>query len=286
MASKPEHNASAIILGDLHLREDTPTCRTDDYWEAQWRKVDFIRQLQEKHGCPVLQPGDFFDHWKPSPRLLAKTFLHMPNNMLAIYGNHDLPQHSYELRDKCGLYALAAGAPDKIKIVKPGELIEIGGRKLAMVHEPMYEHQVPPWHTDGQLAVDAIKRNSSFDLIVSGDVHDRFVVLYNEQLLVNAGSVMRMTADQINHAPAIYLWYAGTNSVRRVALPAEAGVITRDYLERQEEREMRYQAFIDRLRQEGHPELSFANNLDMYFQQNNTLPSVRRLIYQLLEQGA
>ena len=57
--------ASAILCGDVHLREDSPICRTDDVWAAQWKKIDFISDLQKTHDCPVLCSGDLFDYWKP-----------------------------------------------------------------------------------------------------------------------------------------------------------------------------------------------------------------------------
>ena len=63
--------ASAILCGDVHLREDSPICRTDDVWAAQWKKIDFISDLQKTHDCPVLCSGDLFDYWKPSPNLLT-----------------------------------------------------------------------------------------------------------------------------------------------------------------------------------------------------------------------
>jgi DNA repair exonuclease SbcCD nuclease subunit len=276
-------HADALICGDWHLREDPPRCRTDNYWSAQWKKIHYIRKLQKVHDCPVLQPGDFFDHWKPSPRLLAQTFLNMPDNVLAIYGNHDLPQHSFELRDRCGLYALAAGVPDKIQIRNEGEPIHINDRSIIMFHRPVYEYEVPPWHPAADTAEHVLKTNPEFDLIVTGDVHDRFVVEYKDRLLVNAGSMTRMTADQIDHIPAVYLWYAADNTVQEVLLPIEPDVITRDYLEHQQIREARYHAFIDRLKKEGRPELSFKANLERYFATNSTLPSVQKLIYQLLE---
>ena len=255
-----------------------------NYWEAQWHKIRFIKELQQKHQCLVLQPGDFFDHWKPSPRLLAMTFLNTPNNILTIYGNHDLPQHSLQFRDKSGLYAIAVGAPDKVRLVCQGKLIGIKDRTITLLHTPVYESQVPPWHTDAMTARACLAR-TDYDLIVTGDIHDRFVVSYRDRLLVNAGSMMRMTADQINHIPAVYLWYAEDNSVEEVLLPAVPGVISREHLERQEEREKRYEAFIQRLKQEGRPELSFKANLEQHFRQNSTLPSVKRLIYQMMEEG-
>lgn len=278
--------ASLIITGDLHIREDTPTCRTDDYWNAQQTKIDFIRSLQQYHRCPVIQPGDFFDHWKPSPRLLAWTFLHMPHEIWTIYGNHDLPQHSIELKEKCGLYAIKSGAPDKVHIVDDVleyETYNGKPRHILVLHTPVYGSEVPEWHSDACTAQYLLRQHPECDLIITGDVHQKFIHRYKNQLLINAGSMMRMTADQADFEPAVFLWYAKDNSVKEIKLPIEVGVVSREHIERQEERTARYEAFIARLKQEGQPELSFKMNLDRHFQANKTLPSVRDLIYTMLE---
>ena len=95
-----------ICTGDWHLREDTPLCRGNDFWEAQWRKVDFIANLQKRYKCPVICGGDLFNHWKPSPFLLSEIMKHLPEQFYTIYGNHDLPQHSLDLANKCGINVL------------------------------------------------------------------------------------------------------------------------------------------------------------------------------------
>ena len=98
---------STILASDFHLREDHPVCRTDDFWQAQWKKVDFVSELQEKYDCPVLHAGDLFDFWKPSPYLLTETIKHLPNKFFTVYGQHDLPQHNLKLAYKCGINTLA-----------------------------------------------------------------------------------------------------------------------------------------------------------------------------------
>ena len=84
--SKHRGEVSAILCSDLHLREDVPICRTDDYISAQWKKMDFIAELQLKHNCPVLCGGDFFDYWKPSPKLLSSAIMSIPADFWSIYG--------------------------------------------------------------------------------------------------------------------------------------------------------------------------------------------------------
>ena len=82
-------------MSDPHLRDSIPTCREEEeFQEAQWNKMDFIKALQVKHDCVVLCGGDFFHHWKASPWLLSKTIEHLPARFHTIYGQHDLPQHN------------------------------------------------------------------------------------------------------------------------------------------------------------------------------------------------
>ena len=50
--------ADAILAADLHIRADTPLCRTDDYINAQWNKLNFIFDLCQKNDCPLLVAGD------------------------------------------------------------------------------------------------------------------------------------------------------------------------------------------------------------------------------------
>ena len=53
--------AELIITGDWHLTETVPLCRTDDFISAQWKKVDFVKQMQEDLKCDVFHSGDLYD---------------------------------------------------------------------------------------------------------------------------------------------------------------------------------------------------------------------------------
>ncbi|KKL45777.1 hypothetical protein LCGC14_2352220, partial [marine sediment metagenome] len=102
----PEGSVQAVMTADWHLRDSIPVCRTDDFWKAQWAKVDFVADLQIVYNCPVFHSGDLFHHWKASPYLLSATLKHLPKNFHTVYGNHDLPQHSIELTERSGVHTL------------------------------------------------------------------------------------------------------------------------------------------------------------------------------------
>ena len=224
------NKASAILCGDIHLREDTPVCRTDNYEEAMWRKMDFISELQKKHGCPVYHSGDLYNHWKPSPYLLAKTIQHLPNSFITCLGNHDLPQHSLDLIEKCGVNVLKEAGVLVIAGTHFGQVPKertavFSDRKMLIWHVMAY--QVPPFPgATGGNAKHLLQKHPEYDIICTGDNHQTFVEEYQGRLLVNPGSMMRMTAAQADHKPCVFLWYAETNTVQQVFLPIEEGVIS------------------------------------------------------------
>ncbi|MFA5934990.1 MAG: metallophosphoesterase [Candidatus Paceibacterota bacterium] len=294
---------SAILCGDIHLREDVPICRTDDFWATQWKKIDFISDLQKQCNCPVLCSGDLFDYWKPSPNLLSMASEHLPDQFYSIYGQHDLPQHSMELNYKSGLYNLWKNGkvtildgnctndsdyPFLVEGCSFGAIPSKEGIKRAAVnilvwHKMFYQGKLPwPGCTD-PLGAGLLRKYPQYSLICTGDNHKPFVEEYQGRILVNVGSMMRTTADQTDFRPRVWLWYAETNTVVPVYLPIEEGVISREHLEVQEQRENRIDAFISRLNTDWKASLSFEENLEIFKAENQVRKSVMDILYKSLE---
>ncbi|KKL56625.1 hypothetical protein LCGC14_2243540 [marine sediment metagenome] len=295
--SKP---AQAILMSDLHLRLSIPTCRTEEeFLEAQWRKLEFVKELQKKHECPVLCGGDMFHHWKPSPELLSKTIEHLPAHFKVIYGQHDLPAHSLPDQDKSGIFTLeTAGALELLPGVHWGQNAEkhsyeiwipvqpIGShmvRKILVWHKMTYQGK-PPWPgcTEPR-AGKLLRKYPKYDLLLMGDNHQSFVEEYEDRILVNPGSLMRQNADQIDFRPRVYLYYAEENRVEPVYLPIEEGVVSRDHIERDSERSDRIDAFISKLDGEWQAGLSFESNLEEFFKNNRVRKQTKEIIYKALE---
>lgn len=296
----------AILCSDIHLREDTPTCRMDDYQKAQWKKVDFIAGLQKQYNCPVFCGGDLFHHWKSSPRLLSVTMDHLPKNFYSVAGQHDLPQHSLDLIDKSGIYTLqragkvyflpechwgqepTVGAFIKQKIDVTSiadslpQYLEVGHNILIWHHMVWQGKKLWPGQTDPS-AKATLRKYSQYQLILTGDNHNPFVEEYEGRLLVNPGSMMRMTADQVDHRPRVYLWYAGDNTVEPVYLPIEQGVVSRQHIERQEQRDERIDAFVSRLNEDWNVELDFEKNLRRFAETNQVRQPVMDIVYKSIE---
>lgn len=284
----------AILTADWHLQEKDPICRLDNFKdETQWRKVDFISDLQKMFSCAVFHAGDLFDHWKPSPELLSIAAQHLPDNFISVYGNHDLPQHSLELSHKCGLYNMMVNG----KAVIPasgnyGQPLKKGmqnfwvmgnpARKIAMQHIMTYQGKEPwPGCTDPK-AAKLLRQFPDIDLIITGDNHQSFVEQYKGRLLVNPGSIFRMDADQINFEPRVYLWHSEDNTVTPIYIPIEKDVISREHLKLASDKKNRIDAFISALNTDWDVTLSFEENLMLFEKSNKVHPKVMKIVYSTL----
>ena len=271
---------TAILTGDWHLREDTPKCRTDNFWEAQWKKVKFIKELADEYSCPILHSGDLFHHWKPSPRLISFCIECLPF-IYVIPGNHDLPNHNLDLLEKSGLWTLQKAGKIAITKIKLGE-IGPGQYETApvvgMIHKLINHPQ------SDTTAKGLLKKHKDYDLILTGDNHESFNYSDGKRILINPGSLMRQTAAQEEHTPKVYLWFAEDNSYQVQFLPQEKDVISRDHLEKVEERDERMEAFIARLDSDYETELSFENNIKLFLKKNPVSKSEENLIWESIEE--
>lgn len=290
--TKKVRKPDAIAVADIHLREDIPVCRVDDFQAALWAKMDYISALARKYDCPVLHSGDLFHHWKPSPYLLSLAIAHMPPNFITVYGNHDLPQHNMDLKEKSGIYTLErAGA---LTVVPGGHWnkevdgtsIEIKGRKILLIHIMTYKTREPFPGCTAPKGNTLLRKYPEYDLIITGDNHKPFTETHKGRTLVNPGSISRQEASQINFRPRVYFYYADTNTVEPHYLPINAdGVVevTVEHLEAVQQREERMNAFISRLKTDIDISISFEENMKQTLNKNKVRKSVIQIVNQAME---
>jgi len=282
-----------ILTSDWHLREDTPICRTDDFWNAQWEKVQQISELQIKFDCSVIHAGDLFHHWKPSPYLLTETIMNLPRLFYTIYGQHDLPQHNWELRQKCGLYNLMkAGWLETLEFGHwgsncPGNIFKDINHSFppaAAWHKFVWDGKKLPWpDCKENTALEILKKYPQYDLIVTGDHHKPFAQEYKGRILVNPGCLTRQTSAYATHLPRVYLWYAETNTVKIHYLKIKKDVVSREHIEKGEERDKRIEAFVERLSTEWDEVMSFNENLERFFNDNRIRKDIKELVYKAID---
>jgi len=284
----------AILTADWHIRADTPTSRTDDFTAAMWRKVQFINDLANEHDIPILIAGDL-GHRPQWPNWLLEKFMSIISDIeiIAIAGQHDLPGHNLEAIPQSGFGVLSRAGYIKsygwhLHLLKDLHMFPFGIEiekypGIAMTHQMVIKGK-SEW--PGQVTSSAkslLKKFPDYKLILSGDNHQPFVVEYEGRLLVNPGSMMRTTADQIDHRPRVYLWEAKSNIVEAVYLPIEQGVIDRTHIDTKKEKDARIEAYTTRLSERYEVGLSYEENLKAYFEENRTRKPIQDRIWEACE---
>lgn len=297
--------ATAILTADIELRAFSPSCRTDDHWAAQKKKIAWLRDLAAEHECPILDAGDLFDkRYKshPNHELLGWTIANLPRPFYTIPGNHDLPGKSFENYsnsamavleeancliachkefvihgDKFYIYGFAWGS----KLEQPTFFNDIN---VALIHVMVYEEFEPFPGCDGYSAKEVMDLLPDFELIVTGHNHQTFTREKNGRVLVNPGSLMRNDADQIDFKPSVFLWYAEDNSIEQVFIPIEEGVISRDHIDVKKEKDNRLDAFVEKLGEQVVTGINFHHNLEVACGTDDTISSqVKDKVWQYYE---
>ena len=287
---------TAILVGDEHLREDIPICRTDDFLSEQERKVLWLRGLQAKYGCPVLSSGDMFDRWKPPLSLVAMALRCMADEYITVPGNHDLPGHNINMLEKSGLAVLSAAKRVRVALepihtdqfelypfpwgsaLKPHSEPAKSLPCVAVAHVMTWVGDMPWPGCEDLEASKLLDHMKGYDLVLTGHNHKTFVVEKNGRLLVNPGSLMRTTAIQTDHKPCVFLWYARTNEVVPVYVPINKGVISRRHINSKEEKDERMQAYVSSFNEKYKTTISFDDNLEAFYRKNHVRQSVKDLI--------
>ena len=287
----------AILTADIHLTETTPISRTDNYIEAQDRKLAFLKQLETQYDCPVIDAGDIFDYWKASPWLIARAYKNLPSEIYIIPGNHDLPEHSMQQYEKSALHVLEVALAIRRLSKTPydrrdftiagfayGEKLEDVNADIVVIHDLVYEGN-PPWpNAVGYQPKDLFKIFTKPRLILTGHYHMALVAKSKDgRLVVNPGSMMRMTIVQKDYKPRCYLYNFDDNEVEPVYFPIEEEVFDDRHIVEPKEKEERLSAFIEKLNMEWDLRLSFRANLETFFKKNKVNKKVEELIWQSLE---
>jgi DNA repair exonuclease SbcCD nuclease subunit len=225
----------AIACSDLHLSERAPSARVheDEWFDAMARPLSQLKSLQEMYGCPVLCAGDIFDKWNSSAELINFTIEHLPEDFIAIPGQHDLAYHSTKVIDRTAFWTLAA-ARSITPLLQPGsDYCNIGddgidGNGFCTVVGFPFGHGVeaPVYTNDILIALiheytwipgksypDAPKKGNAatkgdwqgYDICITGDNHIPFIIRCSKTLIYNPGSLMRRHADQVDHHPEVGL---------------------------------------------------------------------------------
>lgn len=286
-----------ILSSDWHVRLDKSIARIDNYIEAQTKKIEFILSLCRKHKAKLLIAGDLGHRPLWGDKLL-NYFIEILNKysdveIYTICGQHDLLNHRLDKWNEGGLGVLSkkgyikvlTNEYDNIKPFSYGQEIEDTKAEIVLLHTMIIKDQKSKlWETqEAPSAKRILKKLPKAKLALTGDNHQSFTVEYEGRILCNPGSLMRMSANQIDHQPSVYLWYAKDNSIERVYLPIEKDVISREHIEVTEQRNSRIESFVNRLKETEELGLSYEKNMEKFLKTNRTRKRIIEKIWESMQ---
>jgi DNA repair exonuclease SbcCD nuclease subunit len=288
-----------IGLSDCHITADKPISRLDDnILKTGLDKLEYVFNYAFENGIiSILQAGDLFDVKRDWSVLSALTkFLEEWQkkgiNLYSVSGNHDQYHHQVQ-NEKTTLGVLvssglitrlgsegkqlgyAAGEkPVHVYGASWGESLPISTYKdsvnILVIHRQILMSKVFKQQTDCDYAPEFLKQHKGYDLILTGDAHQKFhYVATDKRQIINTGVMMRLEATKamIEHQPQFVVYDTQTKKIEWINIPAMKGrdVLTDAHLIAKDITERKFDAFIDMVEnttQVGN-ECSFDENLDV-----------------------
>lgn len=293
-----------VLTGDWHIRRKTPVCRKSDIFQTVLTKLRFIHELAEANEAVVLCSGDIFDKPSFNADTINALLEVLPEDDGAFYGcigNHDVPAHRTEALTETALGTLmltkrmrlvcSTGWQDGPKKVRCS-FFNWGQKITPPKHEARFHvavsHQMTwskqkPWEDCSDLEANALlEAHPEYDLIVTGHNHKSFVCKQGSRMLVNPGGLLRLTADEIDRKPCVYLYDTDARTIQRIIVPHKVEDITNDHTQETAERDERIQEFVSKMKTGFGLTLDFEQNLNAFMQMNKTRDTVRELIMEAL----
>ena len=293
------------IIGDLHARMNRPARRTDvSYQETLFGKLQWCLEFCYNNKIKyLLQPGDFFDSFNINPTLMhdmismLREFKELSNvTIVTIHGQHDLRYHQKNYNaTPLGIMKAA----EAVIVLSHGEQYWTAsdhfihgcnweeepltpsrkGTSTLLIHKMLIDK--PLWPGQDATYGDRFLFNNPYDLIVSGDNHKKFMCELNNRFLINPGSVMRSSIDQINHTPTLFVYYSVKKSIEEHLIPCKPIEEVMDLsgagAEKEHDRELR--EFVDKLRDDVEiAGLDYLTNLSEYIKAQGIPSNVTNLI--------
>lgn len=229
----------AICCADVHLSSRPPVWRSaeSDWFEAMARPWKEINYLADQFQCPVLCAGDIFDRWNSNAELINFALKTLPDKMICIAGQHDLPDHNYDDLNKSAYATLIEAG--KIQNILPGARLlsdsmivhsfpfgspltpnPLDMRKLlhvAIIHDYLWikGHSYPNAPTDKMLQCKSFKNSKwmGYDVVIYGDNHKGFLTHMGETPVFNCGGLTRRKSDEVDYIPQVGLLTKSGNIV-------------------------------------------------------------------------
>jgi DNA repair exonuclease SbcCD nuclease subunit len=267
-------------------------------------QAGYLAQLKSHAGdLQILCAGDIFDRWNPSPELINFALDHLPNGMICVPGQHDLPNHSMGLIHRSGYGVLLKAG--KISDISDGEWFEKNefvlhgfgwGQEIkpqpedekdcltiALIHRYcwMAENRFPGALQSSHV-VSYKKALQGYDFAIFGDNHKSFVADAGACKVVNCGGFIRRKSDEQDYQPSMWDLYSD-GTVKRVKLDTSKDVFHKTLEE--EESPINMREFIDKLEGLGEHGSDFRQIVKGHLQREDIHPKVKEIILRALHEN-
>ena len=301
----PPRIVKALLVGDIHLSQNPPLCRAGepDWFEAMARPLVELKTAQSLYGVPVIIAGDIFDRWNPPPELINFALGHLPDNIHAIPGQHDLPNHNYDEMSRSAYGVLVAAG--KIHDLTPTHTESGNGHNvngievhafpwgfpvepigndnndewimLALVHAYIWQSKSTGYTgaPEGRLISAYKKGLQGFTHAVFGDNHIPFHGMAGDCRVYNCGGFYRRKSDEVDHRPSYGLLYS-TGEIERVYFDCSADVLDITKTETKVDLKTDFQEFTRELAKLSGGAFDFRFAVKTYCETHEVTPAARK----------
>lgn len=266
------------------------------------RSFSQVTSLCRKLDVPLVIAGDLFDKWNPPPQLIefVAAQLIQLEHVYAIPGQHDLPNHNYELMHKSGYGVLRTagiitdmhpGVPYKIgdfsfigfpwgyEITKPHK--GSGMPMVAIAHRYIWTEGHTYVGADPRLSVTQSSILKHYTASFFGDNHKGFLWIRGKCSVLNCGGFMRRKSDEKSYQPSVGLLYTDGTVKRHPILTTE------DVFHRNPELdkivpEIDMDEFISEMNRLGDVAINFPEQILRYIDEHSLEPNVKEALQHLL----
>lgn len=300
------------LLSDCHATNEKPVGRIDtDMLSVGLGKLEQVFEYAEKNNIQsIIQAGDFVDIKRNWELLSALTrFLEKWKkkgiNLYSILGQHDSYYHSMSNEKTILGILISAGLitrltdkdisfeDNKENIIKVygasyGEEIPKVFSKdclnILVIHKQILMSKIFNQQEGHIYAPTFLKENEDYDLILTGDAHQKFSFNIGKRIICNTGVMMRLEAseDMFEHKPSFAVYDTETRKLEWHELKVQdvEKILSRSHIEKQAERKNNFDNFISKVKEsnEDSKELSFDKNLRIEIRRHKANEDVKKHI--------
>lgn len=302
----PSLRPIAIAISDLHLSLSMPSCRNDKDWlDVQAAYLQQVKDLHKElemrsehvEEVFVLCAGDIFDRWNTPPELINFALQHLPNRMLCVPGQHDLPNHrmdqvhrsGYGVLKRAGKIVDLSEMPFTIQSmsvygfgwgqeITPPRARRKDSPQIALIHKYCWTKSTGYPNAPEEARLGAYAHAlKDYDVALFGDNHKDFLrEMKSGVQVLNIGGFIRRKSDEISRKPSIgIIYHDGT--VEQYPLDTSFDVFHED-AETRKEVPIDMQTFIKGLEDLGEHGLNFVEAVEQYLRKEGVPNETKEII--------